>query len=253
MTLPAVVLHGFTGSGAAMAGVVQALRADGRRVIAPDLVGHGPPPAPTDPAAYSMDACVASVAGLLDGPTHVVGYSMGGRVALSLAVAHPQWVATLALIGASPGLADEAARAERRAGDEALAATIEVDGIEAFVDHWEAQPLFATQASRLDAGARTAIRRARLAHDPAGLAGSLRGMGTGSMRPLHDQLHRLLLPVLLIAGADDAKYRQIAAEMAACLPDARVVVVPDAGHAAHLERPDVVHAELVAFLAAHDR
>jgi len=253
MTLPAVVLHGFTGSGAAMDGVVQALRAGGRQVSAPDLAGHGPPPAPTDPATYTMDACVESVAALLDGPTHVAGYSMGGRVGLALAVAHAGEVATLALIGASPGLAGEAARAERRAGDEALAASIESDGIEAFVDRWEAQPLFATQADRLDVETQAVIRRARLAHDPAGLAASLRGMGTGSMRPLHGDLGRLVMPVLLMAGADDAKYCQIAFEMATCLPDARVVVVPGAGHAAHLERPAAVHAELVAFLAAHDR
>jgi 2-succinyl-6-hydroxy-2,4-cyclohexadiene-1-carboxylate synthase len=253
MTLPAVVLHGFTGSGAAMAGVVRALRTGGRQVSAPDLVGHGSPPAPTDPAAYTMDACVESIAGLLDGPTHVVGYSMGGRVALALAVAHAERVATLALIGASPGLADEAARVERRAADEALAASIGTLGIEAFVDRWEQLPLFATQARRLDVATRAAIRRARLAHDPAGLAASLRGMGTGSMRPLHSDLHMLAMPVLLMAGADDAKYCQIAADMAACLPDARLVVVPGAGHAAHLERPDLVHAELAAFLAAHDQ
>jgi 2-succinyl-6-hydroxy-2,4-cyclohexadiene-1-carboxylate synthase len=253
VTLPALVLHGFTGSGAGMAGVAQALGAGGRRVVAPDLAGHGPPPAPTDPAAYSIEACVDSLATLLDGPAHVVGYSMGGRVALALAVAHAEKVATLALIGASPGLAGEAERGERRAADEALAASIESDGIECFVDRWEAQPLFATQAIRLDAGTREALRRARLAHDPAGLAASLRGMGTGTMRPLHDDLHRLGMPVLLMAGADDGKFRQIAADMAACLPDARVVVVPGAGHAAHLERPDVVHAELAAFVAAHDR
>jgi 2-succinyl-6-hydroxy-2,4-cyclohexadiene-1-carboxylate synthase len=253
MTLPAVVLHGFTGSGATMDGVVQALRTGGRQVSAPDLVGHGPPPAPTSAAAYTMDACVESIADRLDGPTHVVGYSMGGRVALTLAVAHAHRVATLALIGASPGLAGEAARAERRAADEALATSIESDGIETFVDRWESLPLFATRAARLDAGARAAIRGARLAHDPAGLAASLRGMGAGSMRALHDDLGRLAMPVLLIAGADDVKYCQIAADTAACLPDARVVVVPGAGHAAHLERPDVVHAELARFVAAHDR
>ena len=237
-----VVLHGFTGSGTAMAPLTERL-ARSRRVVAVDLVGHGRSPIPDDPAAYTVDAMAVDVAEVIgDAPAPVVGYSMGGRVALTLACRRPSVVTSLVLIGATPGIAEPAARAERRTSDEALAASIETDGLEAFVDRWMANPLFVSQDALGEAFLAEA-RAQRLAADPRGLARSLRGGGTGAMTPLHDRLPTCTVPTVLVVGELDAKFRAIAASMA--LPDARVEVVAGVGHAAHLEAPDRV-ADIVA-------
>lgn len=249
---PVLVLHGFTGSARAMAPVVDALEAAGRATLAPDLLGHGHSTVDGPADAHTMDACVDQLRAALDtlgaGRVHVVGYSMGGRVALSLAAAGPTRLRSLCVIGASPGLADAADRAERRRADDELAAAVLTGGVEAFVERWTALPLFATQRDRLGPGEREAVRRQRLANDARGLAASLRGMGTGSMPPLHDHLGRIDVPTLVLAGADDARYCAIGRAMATELPAATFVDVADAGHAAHLENPAAVTAAITSFL-----
>lgn len=248
---PVVLVHGFTGAISTMAGVAERL-VDDHRVISLDLVGHGRSPVPADPGAYTVDAMAADVAAVIDdhaaGSAHVVGYSMGGRVALTLACASPARVRTLTLIGATPGLAHAEDRAERRAADEALAAGIERDGLATFVDRWMANPLFASQSS-LGPDVLAAARAQRMANDPAGLAASLRGGGTGSMTPLHSALVDCAVPVALVVGELDPKFRAIAESMHESLPASSVVVVPGAGHAAHLEAPDVVGRAIRALTA----
>ncbi len=170
-------------------------------------------------------------------PTHVVGYSMGARLALALAVRHPERVRTLVLESGSPGLASEEERSARCASDEALASELEREGIVPFVDAWEARPLFASIARRLSVEARAAVRARRLAHDPRGLAAALRGLGTGSLPSFWEDLPGLDLPVLLLAGAEDAKFVEIASAMASRLPRATLRIVPEAGHTVHLEQP----------------
>jgi 2-succinyl-6-hydroxy-2,4-cyclohexadiene-1-carboxylate synthase len=236
---PLVLLHGFTGSGALWRAHAAALA--GRcRVIAPDLLGHGDSDAPPDPARYAMPWALADLAALLDalgvGRAALLGYSLGGRVALAFAVEHPARVAALVLEGASPGIADPDERAARRAADAALAVRLERDGVAAFVDAWMAQPLFATQASLPDA-VRAAARAQRLRNDPVGLAACLRGLGTGSQPSYWHRLHALSMPVLLLAGAHDAKFQALARAMRESIPDATLRVVPGAGHTTHLENP----------------
>jgi 2-succinyl-6-hydroxy-2,4-cyclohexadiene-1-carboxylate synthase len=175
------------------------------------------------------------------------GYSMGGRVALSVAAAAPARVRSLALVGASPGLAAAADRAARVAADEALAARLLEQGIERFVDEWMALPLFASQ-SRLGAAALASARAQRLRCRPEGLAGSLRGMGTGAMPPLHAALCAIGVPTLWVVGEEDAKFREIAAAAAGAMSRAEVAVVREAGHAAHLEQPVAFGALLRGFL-----
>ena len=138
------------------------------------------------------------------------------------------------------GLADPAERAARRAADEALAQRIEAIGVEAFACEWGAQPLFAGQPERVAAAAHAD----RLRNTPEGLAAALRGLGTGAMQPLWDRLPELALPVTLVVGERDEKFRAIAERMAARLPAARVVVVDGAGHAAHLEAPQALAHQL---------
>ena len=168
-----------------------------------------------------------------------VGYSLGGRLCLRLALDRPELVRALVLVGASPGIADPAARAERRAADETMAGRIEREGVAAFLDRWLAGPLFST----LPAAA--AGRAERLANTAEGLAYALRRLGPGAQEPLRDRLATLRPPTLLVAGALDAKFAAIAREMSAAIgPQARVALVPGAGHAVHLERP----AELAALI-----
>ena len=247
-----LLLHGFTGSGASWDHHVDVL-ASRFRTVTVDLIGHGRSAAPDDPERYRMDRCVVDLAAVLDrlgiGRAAGLGYSMGGRVALHLALAAPERVAALVLESASPGIADPAERAARVRADEELAAFIEREGIEAFVDRWERQPLFASQ-HRLPAATRQALRASRLANRPRGLANSLRGMGTGTMEPVHARLADLRLPVLLITGALDAKYVTLSHAMAEAMPDARLVIVPDAGHTVHLEQPEAFDAAVLDFLNA---
>jgi 2-succinyl-6-hydroxy-2,4-cyclohexadiene-1-carboxylate synthase len=235
---PLVLLHGFTGSSAAWT----ALAADlGEfRLIMPDMTGHGNTEAPEAPARYAMEEQVADLNALftrlgLD-RFSLLGYSMGGRIAIGYAAAHPEKVSSLILESTSPGLRTEGERRERRESDGKLAAFIEREGIRAFTDRWENIPLFASQ-KRLPEEVRERIRRGRLGNDPGGLAGSLRGIGTGSQPSYWESLEHLGMPLTLITGAMDVKYVKIAADMARRLPDVHHVTVQDAGHTVHVENP----------------
>jgi 2-succinyl-6-hydroxy-2,4-cyclohexadiene-1-carboxylate synthase len=244
--VPLLLLHGFTGSADNWAQLQRGLAAEAR-TIAVDLPGHGASSAPAKAARYGMAAIAADLLALLDhlqlAGAHLLGYSMGGRLALYLALRHPGRWRSLILESASPGLATAAEREARVRRDEALAAFIEAEGMAAFVARWEALPLFASQ-KRLPDDVQQRHRAGRLANRPQGLAGSLRGMGTGVQPSLWAELRRLASPALLIAGAEDEKFVGIARRMTARLPQAKLAVVRDAGHTVHLERPQA-YADLV--------
>ena len=248
---PVLVLHGFTGSAESMAAVATPLAAD-HRVARLELIGHGESDAPDDVAPYAMDACTRQVAAAATAlgfeRPHLVGYSMGGRTALATAVAFPDRFASVSLIGATAGIADEADRAARIAADEALADRIEREGLEAFVDHWMALPIFASQ-SRLGPDFLARARAERLSQRPKGLANSLRGMGAGAQAPVWDGLGRVTVPVMVVVGGEDAKFRAIADALFAPLPDARIEIIEGVGHAAHLEDAKAFGDVLRAFLA----
>lgn len=249
---PVLVLHGFTGSAESMACVSERLRAD-FCVHRVDLVGHGRSASPSELEPFEMPRCVAQLRAVLDAlaveRVPVIGYSMGARAALSLAVAHPERVAELILVGVTPGLADSNERATRRHSDEQLADEIESDGLERFVDTWMAKPLFASQA-RLGEAALARARAERLAGSAHGLAQSLRGMGTGAMPPLHAHLPDLKSRVLCVVGEEDSKFLALAEQMVALLPHGRLHILPRAGHAAHLEQPEAFAVAVKEFLAS---
>jgi 2-succinyl-6-hydroxy-2,4-cyclohexadiene-1-carboxylate synthase len=232
--LPALVLlHGFTQTRQSWRRTAQAL-APRYRAVVPDLPGHGQAVHRT----ASFDACAAYVRALAPAPTFTLaGYSMGGRIALHSALTlGPEIVTRLVLVGASPGLADPAERAARRKADDELAARIETLTIEAFAREWGAQSLFADQPERVAEGAYAD----RLRNTPAGLSAALRGLGTGVMEPLWERLPQLPIPVTLVVGERDEKFLALAEAMQARLPNAQLVVVPKAGHAAQLENPAAV-------------
>jgi 2-succinyl-6-hydroxy-2,4-cyclohexadiene-1-carboxylate synthase len=245
---PVLLLHGFTGTSDAWDSHGTDLVAR-HRILIPCLPGHGGTSAP--PEAMSVEATADALAVLLAArnavPAHVVGYSLGARVGLRLAVAHPDVIDRLVLESPSAGLASDAERAARRAADEALAARLEADGIERFVDEWERNPVFAG-AGTPDPDRAARVREMRLGNDPAGLAASLRHAGQGAMAPLFDALATIATPTLVIAGELDAIGRPRAERVAAAIPDARLAVVGGAGHTPHDERPEAFRRLVSAFL-----
>ncbi len=244
-----LLLHGFTGSSATWAPFLDTWR--GFTTIVVDLPGHGASDCPANPSRYRMERCVEDLVAVMDRlgveRTAALGYSMGGRVALHLALAAPERLSALVLESASPGIDDPAARQARHDSDEALAQSIERDGMEAFVSRWEALPLFASQA-QLTAAVQEELRRQRLSNNPVGLANSLRGMGAGQQNPLWRRLGETNVPALVIAGQLDEKYSVLARRMAAIMPDARAELVAGAGHAVHLEQPEAFAVIVNGFL-----
>jgi 2-succinyl-6-hydroxy-2,4-cyclohexadiene-1-carboxylate synthase len=236
---PLVLLHGFTGSVRSWDEVRPAL-AEFSRVISIDLIGHGRSAAPDDPQRYSLEASTRDLCSLLEclklDAVDVLGYSMGGRVALHFAVHRPERVRKLILESASPGLEDDNERQKRVASDAALADRIVRSGIPDFVAEWERVPLLVPAAHVTDE-ARARQTALRLQNRPLGLANSLRGMGAGQQTPLWSQLLELKKPVLLIVGEQDTRYRHIAERMLPLLPAGEVAVVPNAGHTVHVDQP----------------
>ncbi len=232
-----VLLHGFTQTGRSWQPVGHAL-AGRYRALAPDLPGHG---AFAERRPASFAACDAYLRAVTGVRFTLAGYSMGGRIALHAALGLGDRLRRLVLIGASPGLAGPQERAARAAADAALADRIEAIGIDAFVREWGAQPLFAG----MPRGIADVVDADRRRNTAPGLAAALRGLGTGVMPPLWDRLGELAVPVDLVAGERDEKFRAVAERMAAAIPGARLHVVAGAGHAVHLEAPDAV-VELLA-------
>jgi 2-succinyl-6-hydroxy-2,4-cyclohexadiene-1-carboxylate synthase len=234
-----VLLHGFTHTGASWTPVIRAL---GERysAIAPDIRGHG---SASMRVPVTVDGVIDDIVAMVpDGRFTLVGYSMGGRIALHVALALGGRVERLVLIGASPGIADGLEREVREEADIRLAEWIErASSIEEVARRWESTPVLAGQPEIV----RERTHADRLRNTPVGLARALRGLGTGALPSVWERLDELRMPVVLVAGEGDEKFRSIASKMALAIRDARVVVIPGVGHAVHLEAPDRV-AELIA-------
>lgn len=245
-----LLLHGFTGDASAWQNLRLMLEPS-HQVIALDILGHGKSDKPASASSYRMERVAADVIALLDrlatGKIHLLGYSMGGRLALYLAWRYADRFHSLILESVSPGLRGQQARAERVCRDHQLADQIEAKGIEWFVDFWEGLPLWDTQRA-LPAAVLSAQRRQRLGNDPLGLANSLRGMGNGAQPSLWEELPRLNLPTQLIVGELDRKFLRINREMADAMPRAAMKVVPNVGHRVHLENPTGFHETVMSFL-----
>lgn len=235
---PLILLHGFTQTRRSWDPFLDALDLIGRfdhPVIRVDLPGHGGSRDVVADLPTTADLVVETC-----GPGIYCGYSMGGRVALHVALRHPHSVERLITIGATPGIADDEERRRRKVSDDDLADTVESIGVDAFLERWLAQPMFAAlprDESDLDE---------RRTNSAAGLASSLRHAGTGTQVALWSRLSELSMPVLLLAGQRDLKFSETAEQMAGAIgPNARSHQVDEAGHSAHLENPTRV-AELIA-------
>lgn len=238
--LPAIVfLHGFTGSTASWREITKLLKGN-YQTIAVDLTGHGKSTIPEDIDRYSMDQQVEDLETLFTELSLdrfiLVGYSMGGRVALAYTVRHSRRVSTLILESSSPGLKTEEERKERQAADRRLAERILTGGLHAFVDFWGNIPLFASQKS-LSEEKQLAVRNERLSQSEIGLANSLQGIGTGSQASYWKSLGAVNLPVLLITGELDTKFVNISREMQRNFPNVRHETIEHVGHAIHVEKP----------------
>jgi 2-succinyl-6-hydroxy-2,4-cyclohexadiene-1-carboxylate synthase len=236
-----VFVHGFTQTSASWKPIANEFADRGYESIVVDAPGHG--------QSADIRADLVETAAMLTsmcGRAVYAGYSMGGRLCMHAAVAQPDLVSGLALVGASPGIADAAERAARRAADDELANHIEGVGVEAFLGEWLAQPLFA----RLVVGGEQ--RADRLGNSAAGLASSLRLAGTGAQDSLWPRLGEMSMPVLTVAGELDVKFATIGRQIDAAVPSGRFEEIARAGHAAHLEDPDGVFAVLQHWLQEID-
>lgn len=245
---PLLMLHGFTGN--LLYWQRLKLPRHYRRCLI-DLPGHGDTESPKDAGRYAMEHAAADLDAYRRSLNlerwSVLGYSMGGRLALYYALHYPQHLDALILESASPGLESAEEREERTKRDNDLADFIEREGVEEFVRRWEALSLFASQ-KRLPDEVRYYIREQRLRSDPRGLANSLRGMGTGVQPSLWGKLAALNVPTLLITGAEDEKFVRIGEKMANALSDAKLVQIDKAGHTTHLEQPEAFIRYITQFL-----
>ena len=233
-----VLVHGFAQNRNCWGPVATDLARD-HEVVRVDAPGHG-----RSSQFYAGLRTGARLIADQGGQATYIGYSMGARFVLHLALANPELVQRLVLIGGTAGIDDPGARAERKRNDEAMATRLEREGLEPFLDAWLAQPLFAGLSEEMQ------FRAARRENTVDGLAESLRQAGTGSQDPLWERLGRLEMPALVMAGADDAKFSAEGSRLVDSIGDnATLVLVPGAGHAAHLEQPELFLSTLRAWLS----
>jgi 2-succinyl-6-hydroxy-2,4-cyclohexadiene-1-carboxylate synthase len=231
-----VLLHGFSGSPRSW-DAVRAHFEPTAEAIALPLLGHSPEVLSGPEVTFEDEVGrIAREIRRLGSPADLVGYSLGARVALGIMVRHPDIARRAVLVGVNPGLPDEASRTERARADERWIERLENDGIVAFVDAWEAIPLFETQR-RLPPAVLKAQRRERLRHDARGLSRSLRVTGLAAMPSYWKALPALSSRISLVAGQEDAKFRTIAERVVREAPGTSFATVRDAGHNVALEEP----------------
>jgi 2-succinyl-6-hydroxy-2,4-cyclohexadiene-1-carboxylate synthase len=239
-------LHGFTENDESWRPLQEQMGIAMRCTLLP---GHGWKPCP---AHETSGGYVAELARVLPDSGDLLGYSMGGRLALQLAIHHPNRVRRLVLISCHAGIRSQQERTARRNRDECLAQILEEDGIGSFVAWWQANPALRT-AVPLPRSEDECLRSVRLNQDPLGLAAALRTFGSGSMDDLWPLLPKVTVPVLLVAGGEDPVYCVHHQHMAKVLPNAQAVAIPASGHAVHREQGHTLARTVREFLAAAKR
>ena len=227
-----VAFHGFMGVGSDFTPLSEGL---GLSVYAPDLIGHGIFQS-ENPLDYTLEAQLSYWAQRLPDRCTLVGYSMGGRLALQFALRYPKRIERLILIGATPGLIDPKERAQRVLWDREQARLIRTWGVQRFYESWQEIPIIATQKT-IETGIREVMVANRMTQSAEGLALSMEHFGTGVMPHCWGRLRNLVMPTLLMVGEVDLKYRGIAESMTDEIVVGTVdqAVISNAGHCAHLE------------------
>jgi 2-succinyl-6-hydroxy-2,4-cyclohexadiene-1-carboxylate synthase len=245
---PVIFLHGFMGCGDEWNEIVE--RLPELFCILPDLPGHGRSVDDLAVDDCSFKSTARSLIDLMDrlelDTACLIGYSMGGRIALYTAIEYQQRFFGLVLESASPGLESDAARRDRRAQDEKTIAQMQTEGIDKFVDRWLSNPMFAAMRDRGEAFDR--LKTLRCSNSIDSLALSLRCAGTGMQPSLWGRLHELKLPVMLVCGDGDGKYISIAERMSREIDDCAVARIPYSGHNTHFERPDQFRESILQFV-----
>ena len=233
-------LHGFTGSSEDWKEIAQNIDSKFNTAFI-DFIGHGKSESPDDAKLYSVESIIEQIDEAIKKITKnkiiLAGYSMGGRAALSYANRHQEKLKALILESATPGITSETVRAERIESDEKLEKLILGNPIEKFVDYWMNIDLFESQ-KKLPEETLKLLRANKLKNNPVGLANSLKGFSTGKMPPLFENLKDIKVKTLLISGELDEKFSTISLNMAKLLPLSQNVIIKDAGHNTHLEKPE---------------
>ena len=245
---PMLLLHGFLGSGSDWHGIIEHF-VDRFYCILVDLPGHGQSIDLADPSAYSFlgarDGIVSIAHCLHVRDAFLVGYSMGGRLALAAALHAPGVFSKIVLESSIPGLEAPKDQATRGAQDDELASEIESSDLSAFLDRWYSQPLFASLQARPNLMNR--LMAVRYQQRPHELARALRGLSVGRQPSYWNRLATMNVPLLLVAGELDEKYVRIQENMASQCKDARSVIVPGAGHNTHAENPEAFRRVVNSF------
>lgn len=237
---PLLLLHGFTGDHRTWLPLVKHWK-ESYQLIMVDILGHGKSNSPSNPNRYNIKSVASDLAFFLGKlnieKAHVLGYSMGGRLALTFAILYPEKVTSLILESSSPGLEFAEEKKARVEQDEKLANMILDQGLEKFVHYWEDIPLFSSQ-KQLEVKVQEQMRNQRLEQNPIGLANSLKGMGTGKQPSWWQELSNLKRPLLLLCGELDTKFCQLNGKMKDYAPHAQLYMFLEAGHAIHVEKPN---------------
>lgn len=249
--IPLLLLHGFTGDKSTWYPFISNWE-KGNQLILLDIIGHGKTDCPNETKVYDIHNVARHIAEILEqlhiNKVNLLGYSMGGRLALAFSILYPHKVNKLILESASPGLEGELERKERRIQDNLLGDYIKKEGIKKFVEKWENIPLFASQKC-LPIEQQDNIRKKRLLNSVIGLVNSLKGMGTGAQPSWWDQLLSLPEYVLVITGELDEKFCQIASRMTKKNNYIQWISIENSGHAIHVEKPEIFDTIVREFLS----
>lgn len=239
---PLVLLHGFSGDVHTWTDI-QAALAKKYQVIAVDILGHGRTDSPENFTRYKMEEVVQDLAEIFHKlkltNVYLLGYSMGGRLALAFSLTYPEKVKHIILESSSSGLKTEKEREERKKRDEALAEQILQNGISWFVEYWQQVPIFQS-ATLLTNETKERLQKLYMYQkkaNPVGLANSLIGMGTGAQKSYWSDLSQISFQTTLICGTNDEKFCTINKDMKNHIPNAEIFFIDDAGHRVHLEQP----------------
>jgi len=248
---PLVVVHGFGGSGLD-AEILKAHLPAGLSIFAPDLPGHGRSQIPA-PDVDGLEHSLGILDALIDragiATFDLLGYSMGGRVALRWAQRRPQGLRRLILVGATAGLEAEESRSERRGWDQEMATLARTMPPGEFADMWAQLPLMQSQISVPEPW-RSRMRARRRENRGEGLAWAMETLGSGTMPHIWDRLESIAAPTLIVAGESDSRYREIASRLSAGIPQNEVSIISGAGHAPHVEQPGRFSECLKVFLGS---